>query len=465
MSIEPVRQWLRPSLARRLLFALLGAFVLVWLVLTAQDYWEFQSTGKPDIKQDLGRLANSLAASLGNVADPDQVRIAAATLIKVIDDNLAREEHLEYRYRLQIRDLSGKVVYASQGALVSSITAMEPLSLQTLQGQPTWVAVKATPHWVVILEQRELDFLPLFDPSEMLRYLLIAFPFILLPLLWAISTGLRPLRRLSHHLARRDPSDLTPLALAIPQRELQPVQTAINQLLEKLNLKLQREKTFVHDAAHELQTPLAGILTQAHVLAGEPDPHGRTEALAQLQQGVERASHLVRQLLQLDRLDAGMLGAEERLDIARLAREAMRRHSATAEQKQIQLALEAPDTLVRSTLPHAWHSILDNLLGNALRYCPPHSQVEVTLQQSNAEILLRVADDGPGIAESERERVFERFYRTNGQQVSGSGLGLAIVKQAAAALGGSVTLGVGLHGRGCAFTLRLPSARLAPFSL
>jgi two-component system sensor histidine kinase QseC len=107
-------------------------------------------------------------------------------------------------------------------------------------------------------------------------------------------------------------------------------------------------------------------------------------------------------------------------------------------------------------------TLLHNLLDNALRYVPTDRQLAIDLSATADELTLQVADDGPGIAEAERELVFERFYRVAGHDAPGSGLGLAIVRQTAAALGGSVTLGPGLGGRGCRFTVTLPRKAQKP---
>jgi two-component system sensor histidine kinase QseC len=105
----------------------------------------------------------------------------------------------------------------------------------------------------------------------------------------------------------------------------------------------------------------------------------------------------------------------------------------------------------------ALHSIVTNLIDNALRYTGEGGHIQVEIVSGNGMITLRVCDDGPGISIAERERVFDRYYRVTGTVVSGSGLGLAIVKQAVARMRGTIRLEDGLHGKGCAFVVEWPT--------
>jgi signal transduction histidine kinase len=118
--------------------------------------------------------------------------------------------------------------------------------------------------------------------------------------------------------------------------------------------------------------------------------------------------------------------------------------------------LLAPDTLSLRVNAHAMYSIIGNLVDNAVRYVGKSGRVAVEIETHPASISLRVIDDGPGITEEHRERVFDRFYRVAGSDEAGSGLGLAIVKQAVTRMAGTITLGSGLGGKGCCFTVEMP---------
>jgi signal transduction histidine kinase len=185
-------------------------------------------------------------------------------------------------------------------------------------------------------------------------------------------------------------------------------------------------------------------------------PEQRRAAAQQLEDAIARASHLIRQLLELARIDNGEPQPDELLDLCQVARHAMAEMAPLAMQRQIELELDAPDALVRHIDRHAFLSILHNLLANAVQYSHKQGQVLVALAATDKAIVLSVSDDGPGIAEDQRTLVFERFYRVPGSASPGSGLGLPIVAQAVAGLHGSVRLENGLNGRGCRFTVELP---------
>lgn len=447
----------RPSLARRLLLALIAAFGLVGLAMLAFEFWTFEGQVKRDTDAGLATLGASLGRSLSAINDVQQVTTALDVLLRAQRDTLSREGHADYVLAVQVWNRDGDSLYLPPGQPALPFTAPGgTLNPVRIDGEPWQLYCDTLPQWSLCIGRRELRFLSFFELWDgLLVYLVIAFPLVLLPLLWAIGRGLAPLRRLSRHIEARRPDDLSPIPLPVPQAELRPIVDAIDGLLARLQHKIEREQAFIHDAAHELQTPLAGVLAQAHLLSQAPAGEARDAALAAMQQGVARVSHLIRQLLQLDSLHGGLLGATQHSDIAALLRDALVRHATTAQQRDIDIELECPDQLIVRTHPQALLSIVDNLVGNAMQHLPPGSRVRVELGQHDGNLQLEVADDGPGIAIDQRERVFERFQRGPGDG-GGSGLGLAIVRQAARALGGEVTLHDGLDGRGCCFRVHLP---------
>jgi signal transduction histidine kinase len=289
------------------------------------------------------------------------------------------------------------------------------------------------------------------------RQLLLAAPILLLLIWFAIVGGLAPLRALSRRLAARAADDLAPLDFDAKYAELKPLASALDALLLLLRSKIEREHAFVQDAAHELQTPLAVILAQAHVLAKAQSEVERQEAIQQIDHAIARAMHLVGQLLELARVDTLRRQPGALLDVAQLARADLAQMAQAAKARAIALSIDAPPSLLHRLEQNTFVSILHNLIDNAIRYGRSGGAVALELKKSGDSLLLSVADDGPGIGLAERDLVFERFYRGAGNQASGSGLGLAIVQQAAAQLGAQVALSDGLRGRGCRFTVLIPA--------
>jgi signal transduction histidine kinase len=227
----------------------------------------------------------------------------------------------------------------------------------------------------------------------------------------------------------------------------------INVLLERLRRALEAERSFTADAAHELRTPLAVIAIQAHLLA--QSCQGAAEAVRDLQEGVERAARLVRQLLTMARLDAQGLSLQQRHeDFDALIRERLAVLAQRGLEKQIEVAMFSPSGLTVPLDRESFALVIDNLIENAFRYTPAGGHVHVNLQSSATHVMLRIADDGPGIPPAEHERVFQRFYRLPGMETAGSGLGLAIVKRIVTLHQATIRLAPGLNGRGLGVEIR-----------
>jgi signal transduction histidine kinase len=278
------------------------------------------------------------------------------------------------------------------------------------------------------------DFLA-YNGTFILQYLLLAVPFIVVPVWLSVRSGLRPLQDFARSIAERERDDLRPLGIHPKHRELKPLAEAIDGLLQRLRLRLDGERLFVQDAAHEIRTPLAVVSTQAHVMAHSATADERLRAYGLLNQAIARASHLARQLLLLATLDDAQRTLPREIDLAQATRELLAQVAPQAMARGIELSLEAPDHLPCSVDEPAFASIVMNLVDNAVRYGRAGGNVAVGLRSDGERVSLHVQDDGPGIPEAEHALVFERFYRCAREDDSGTGLGLAIVRQAALRMG------------------------------
>lgn len=460
-TTSALKNLLRPTLVQRVFLALLVAFVLVWLALLAFTYLQHRQAIAVD--QGLKKLGRAISASLVELDDDATARTvmrATATQFRTlrIDANPGGS------VLMQLRDRQGGVVYASPALGTRVLTGVpQQVVDRPLNGETYWVYASDAGRWSLTLaEPRITDaWIVKYNSRRMLPYLLLAFPFVLLPVWFAVKHGLRPLQRLADHIAGRDANELAPIGLDPKYAELKPLVVALERLLQQLRHKLERERAFVQDAAHELRTPMAVIAAQAHALVGAGNTRDREQAQAQLEQAIARSSHLAQQLLELASLDDAQRSASSSVDLAQHVRQLLAQAAPRAFKRGIDLTFEAPDNLMARVDVPAFQSILENLLNNAIRYVSDGAQVAVALSGDELGITLSVRDDGPGIADAERERVFERFYRGPGQEASGSGLGLAIVKQAAGRMGGRVTLAEGLENRGAGFTVWLPAGHAA----
>jgi two-component system sensor histidine kinase TctE len=270
-----------------------------------------------------------------------------------------------------------------------------------------------------------------------------------------VSLGLKPLTNLASQIEARDQNNLSPVPQTGLPREARVLAARINELLVRLGNALSAQKRFVADAAHQLRTPLAAIMLQTERAQRAPDVATGTDALKSLHRSVERAARLCQQLLSLARTEPEAINAVQfkQLDLVALARRVGEEWIPQALKHDVDFGLDAPDVPVRVTGDERLLAeALSNLIDNALRYGKPAGRVSVIVEAGRTP-RLAVQDDGPGIPEEERARIFERFYRIGDAAGDGCGLGLAIVHEVARVHSSTVEVGSGQDGRGSRFSL------------
>ncbi|HEY0956699.1 MAG TPA: ATP-binding protein [Roseateles sp.] len=235
----------------------------------------------------------------------------------------------------------------------------------------------------------------------------------------------RRLERSAQQLAQRDEHSAGAADLQVPC-EIEPLVQAFESLLARLRGALASQRLFVQDAAHELRTPLTALSLQLENL--RPHMAKAPAEFEQLQQGMRRARHLVDQMLSLSRQDLAPHATAAPLDLRELLRASIGQAMAEADRRGVEVgfvdAVDGPVALQGQE--GDLRSLFDNLITNALRHSPPGSEVELRLTPQWVDII----DNGPGLPEAMRERVFDRFFRMPDAPPGGSGLGLAIARQA-----------------------------------
>ena len=270
-----------------------------------------------------------------------------------------------------------------------------------------------------------------------------------------IVRGLRPLKRLQAQLGdRREQSlaALRPIEMTQAPQEVHALAGAVNQLLSAVRRSLGQEKRFLNDAAHQLRTPLAGLISQTELALAEANPQALRERLGKVLAGAQRSAHLVQQLLSLARNEAEV--RLQALDLAALAREVAREWTPRALVAGVDLGYEGAEELSIQGEPLLLREALNNLLDNALNYAGVGAVVTVRVTRQAAAGLLEVEDNGPGIPPADLAHVFERFWRAS-ERPGGCGLGLAIVAAIAQRHGGSAKA-VSLQPTGLCLRLTLP---------
>lgn len=246
---------------------------------------------------------------------------------------------------------------------------------------------------------------------------------------WVVTTALAPLNRIGNDLAHRNADSLAPVSdKGVPQ-EVSLLVAELNSLLARVAHALQSQQRFVADAAHELRSPLTALKLQVQTLARARDETARMQGIDRLKGGVDRASRLVEQLLALARQDplsdAGELKA---ISLPACIEQATGDVAPMALSRHIQLEYGEYGHAEIAGDAESVRVLVRNLLDNAVRYTPENGRVRIDLATTDTRARLVVQDSGPGIAEENRARIFDRFYRVPGTSPTGSGLGLAIVK-------------------------------------
>lgn len=284
---------------------------------------------------------------------------------------------------------------------------------------------------------------------------------LLAAMVWlAIGWGLRPLANMAATLRARHSGSLEPLQLAPLPSELEPMQAALNRMLAQIQEVLGRERRFIADAAHEMRTPLAVLRVHAQNLLEAGTEQERRESLEFLIAGVDRTSRLVNQLLTMARLEPRPNPTPlPCIDLSDTVRRSLAQLTPWLLSKQLELIFETGEQPFQVFADYAAIDIaVNNLITNAANFSPAHGVITVRLSQADAFYQLSVEDQGPGIDEAERDRLFERFYSRGNTQ--GAGLGLTIVSTIATRLGGRITLSNRQEG-GLRAMLLIPVGRLS----
>jgi len=276
-----------------------------------------------------------------------------------------------------------------------------------------------------------------------------------------VRAGLKPLLMLQRQVEGRAANDLAPIELDAAPPEVRALARAINALLVEVQRSVAAQKRFISDAAHQLRTPLAGLKSQTELALKETSDPAWAARLTRVHESASRSAHLVNQLLALARAEPESALQAERttIDLRRIAHEATAEMVPRALVAGVDLGVDEPEG--QPLLPCEvrgngllLHEALVNLIDNAIRYAGRGSTVNVRVRRDGAQVVMEVEDNGPGVPEAERERMFERFVRA-AHDGHGCGLGLAIVREIVERHAGRVQL-LGATPRGALLRVSLP---------
>lgn len=276
-----------------------------------------------------------------------------------------------------------------------------------------------------------------------------------------VSRGLEPLQFLQKAIASRSRLDLNPVQEDIAPVEVYPLVVSLNDLLSRLREDIKAQQRFIANAAHQLRTPLAGLKAYSSLgldLKNLDETHG---VIQQIDNGLDRTTHMVNQLLALARNEPASMTSTEKsvVELNGLVADVIADRINIAVKKQIDVGYQPAQELANINGDGtSLQQLVSNLIDNALLYTPEGGCVNVVVAQDNGSIRLSVADNGPGIPLEERDKVFERFYRLVGSTGGGSGLGLSIVKEVAKNHKATVKIENGENNKGTTVSVLFPTS-------
>ena len=447
------------SLRGKLMRWLVIPLMLVNLAGATAIYWLAWLPAQTALDQSLADAAWALVPHMQESGNSVELQLSQQA------EQVLRVDHFDEIFFV-VRDLQGKTIAGdldfpklrapeNTNTWVAYLSAMRgedirAISLRTVVGGET-VLIGVAETRVKRL-QFKLRILLSLVALELLLLLLIP------AVVWvALNKGLLSLGELQQNLELRKIDDLSEVPLTKAPREVVPFIRAINGLLARVQDSARAKQDFLANAAHQLRTPLAGFKAQLEWLqAHHRDDPDTAQSTALMMVSTERMARQANQLLALARSEPGDFERNrlERLLLDELVTESVQNFVDQATQKNIDIGFDLRPTFVKGDR-FLLRDLIDNLVDNAIRYSPEGSVVTVSCIQDYGFGVLTVEDDGPGIPDTEKEKVFSRFYRLD-QSQPGSGLGLAIVRDIVKDHDALIEVRSGEHGRGTVFTIRFP---------
>ncbi|NJD32690.1 MAG: GHKL domain-containing protein [Gammaproteobacteria bacterium] len=429
------------SLRSRLTVAVVVTLLVMGLLAAAVAYRSAANEARELLDGQLRQVARIAAASSGYVP---------ARVLSTMDANDDPEDDIV------VAVYEGeKLVYATRTGVVPSVRGHVGMGQEPVGGTPYRVYRFVQGSRTIAVGQERLvrEEAALGAAASAVLPLLVAMPLLAFVMAFVIRRALRPLDATAAEIARRPADSLAPLAVGSLPDELKPFVDEIDRLRGRLATTLDAERRFLADAAHALRTPVAALQLQADVLATARDPAGQPERIEDLRAGVRRIGRLVQQLLAWARQDAPPIEdascaltpvLREVADLYAEAASAVHVHLVLAECEPVRCSGSRADLLLAFA----------NLVDNAIRVTRKGGSVRLSMRADASNVEVEVCDDGPGLPESETERVFERFYQGS-TPGGGAGLGLATVRRIVERYGGAVSLANRSEG-GLSVRVRLP---------
>jgi two-component system, OmpR family, sensor histidine kinase TctE len=444
------------SISRQLIFWLAVPLMLLALCGALVHYFNSVAPGVIDSDRRLKDAANALMARVAIKGGQATIDLGSEARPFLPSPDSVRYALRDARGRLLAGDAQLPVVAIS--GETSQQIAMTQIDHRTVRSLTTRFD---TAGGVILITVADVK--PTAEPTA--RYGLMStllWDFVQLDvtlvLVWVgIQLGLRPVKKLRDEIAARSPLDLRPIDDSSVPREIAPVVITLNRLFTTLRSSVQSQQQFIANTAHQLRTPITGLQAQMDLIVAEPAALPVKHRLATLQEGIRQLAHSANQLLTLARADPAVhvITKKQPIRLDTTVTDVASRYFDRALHANIDLGVDlAPLSILADS--SLLDDLLSNLVDNALKYTPGGGSVTISVGKLRERACLTVEDTGPGIPESERQRVRQRFYRMPNSPGHGSGLGLAIVDEIARIHDATLEIGSGAAGAGTKVTIRFP---------
>tara|TARA_R110000823_G_scaffold119998_3_gene244255 strand:- start:14864 stop:16246 length:1383 start_codon:yes stop_codon:yes gene_type:complete len=437
------------SLGSRLLLILLGVNLFVWLIISAGVWVLGMGAIERQVDNQLRTLVSTVSYTIdalitaGFPADP-----GISLLDYEIVDSSGGDVYMvalpDEALPMALNVWHGDVLRAmSRGSPLFESTQEAGITNSALADGSEWRVIRSrlgdTGLWLIAgfntavlgAESKRLLFAML---SPLLLGLLLIVPLIY----YAVSNGLKPLRKLEQQILQRSSNDLHPVETSGIPTEVVPVVSALNGLLQQLNGALKKEKRITADAAHELQTPLAAIKTEVQLALNHS--HGADSALLlRIIERVNRASHAVRQLTALSRLESTAQPFTHSVDLAAIVGQVLEAYREELASRRLISDIERQHPLIQGNADMI-RILVDNLVRNAVNHSMQGSPIHIRLSVDSV-VSLHIENQCREISEQEWQLITQRFYRVPGSQGDGSGLGMSIAQRICELHGAAFSVG------------------------
>ena len=451
------------SLGNRLLLILLLLTLFVWISVSAVIWVLGRAAIERQIDNQLRTLVSTVSYTIdafitaGFSGGPQQVSLLGYEVINSNEGAVYRVKVPDAGLPMSLNVWSGDVLRAmTQGSPLFEPPHQAGIVDTTLADGSQWRVIRSslgdTNLWLVAglnkdalrVESKRLLFAVL---SPLLVGLLLIVPLIY----YAVRNGLKPLRDLEQQISQRSSSDLHAVETANIPAEVAPVVSALNKLLQQLSGTIEKEKRITADAAHELQTPLAAIKTEVQ-LALNHSPGADRALLLRIIERVNRASHAVKQLTALSRLESTAQAFTQRVNLHAIVEQVLGSYTEQLRERNLTVSVNDCHPVINGNVDMIT-ILIDNLVRNALNHASEGTRVSIALSEGAVTKLL-IENQCQAISDQQWQLITQRFYRVPGSLGNGSGLGMSIAQRICELHGAALAVGKRVTGDGFAVSIQ-----------